>query len=125
MTNQLPPIVYVVEDDDANRKSLCDLLETYGCRTQGYATGEDFLAQANLDGDVGLILDVNLPGVSGLDVLERVRSLRTDAPAVVVSGRATNAMRMRAQHLRALALLEKPIEIDALIAAFESARRKS
>lgn len=112
--------LHIVEDDEANRNSLRDLLEIYGYCVTVYVSGEDFLERARLDSDSCVILDVNLPGVSGLDVLAHLRARPIPVAAVIVSGRAGSRMRAQAEHLGALAFFEKPIDIDRLVSTLES-----
>ncbi|MFI5011156.1 MAG: response regulator transcription factor [Hyphomicrobiales bacterium] len=117
----MKPTVYIVEDDEANRSSLREVLEIYGYSVVTFATGEDFLDRAEMSGRGCVILDVNLPGASGLEVLQRLRSRQVSIPAVIVSGRATADMRAQASRLEALAFFEKPIDIDELVVLIDSA----
>ncbi len=115
--------VHIVEDDEANRSSLRDLLKISGYSVAVYATGEEFLARATVNSDSCVILDVNLPGVSGLEVLKHLRARAVPIAAVIVSGRAGDDMRAQADRLGALAFFEKPIDIDKLVATIESLDR--
>lgn len=112
--------VYVVEDDEAVRNSLRTILEIYGYSVASFAAGEEFLEHADVTARKVVILDVNLPGASGLEILKRLRDDDKFIPAIVVSGRADNDMRAQAIRLGARAFLEKPIEIDALLAVINS-----
>lgn len=78
------PLIGVVEDDDAVRGSIVLLLENNGFRVQAYESAELFLAYADLAGFEGLILDVRLPGMSGLELLEQVTHRRL--PTIVITG---------------------------------------
>ncbi|MGO9007941.1 MAG: response regulator transcription factor [Beijerinckiaceae bacterium] len=116
--------VHIVEDDEANRNSLRDVLKIYGYSVAVYTTGEEFLADATLNSDSCVILDVNLPGVNGLEVLKRLRTRAAPIAAVIVSGRSGTDMRARADRLGALGFFEKPIDIDRLVATIDSVGRK-
>jgi len=111
----MKPTLYIVEDDEAVRTSLQTVLEIYGYAVVSFATGEEFLERADMSPSNRVILDVNLPGASGLTILKRLRDEGNSMPAVVVSGRASNEMRGQANQLGARAFFEKPIEIDDLL----------
>lgn len=113
------PTIVIVEDDKAVRDSLRMVLETYGYAVEEFPTGEAFLDQERLDGERFVVLDVGLPGASGLEVLRRMRARQVALPTVVVSAREGAVMEEEALRFGALALLDKPIDIDALVAAIE------
>jgi FixJ family two-component response regulator len=114
-------MIFIVDDDEAVRDSLRTLLETLGLPVQDFASAEEFLAGADVDQGTCVILDVNLPGSSGLDLLERLRGTRPALPVVMVSGRADSSARARAVELGATAFLDKPIAFDALRRVIASA----
>jgi two-component system response regulator FixJ len=116
----MKPTLYVVEDDEAVRISLQALLEILGHRVTTFAAGEEFLARADMNPGNCVILDVNLPGASGLEILKRLRDGGNLMPAFVMSGRASNHIRARAKQLGARGFFEKPLEIDDLIAAIDT-----
>ena len=109
-----PPIV-IVEDDASVREALRTVLELDGYEVSGFESAEDMFAGSPLDAGTCVILDVNLPGISGLQALERLRREDGGLAAIVVSARATDGMRREAARLKALDFLEKPIDIDALL----------
>jgi two-component system response regulator FixJ len=109
-------MIFIVEDDDATRESLRLLLDSEKLPTQVFATCEEFLRMAPaLDGGC-LIVDVHMPGMSGLDLLERVRAAGSRVPAIVVTGNASGVVRRRALALDAAAVVEKPYDADVLVA---------
>ncbi|RWK76770.1 response regulator [Mesorhizobium sp.] len=110
----LKPTIIIVEDERAARHSLRMVMEAYGYQVKDYATAEEFLREPP-GASSFLILDVNLPGASGLAALQQLRALGIPVPAVLVSGRATNEMRAEVGRLDALAFFEKPIDINALL----------
>nr|WP_281380094.1 response regulator [Prosthecomicrobium pneumaticum] len=126
------PTIVIVEDDKAVRESLRMVLETYGYAVEDFASGEAFLDQQEIGDDRFVVIDAGLPGASGLETLARMRArnggLETLArmrarnvglPSVVVSARSDDEMARRARRAGALALLDKPIDIDALLRAIE------
>ncbi|WP_163273095.1 response regulator transcription factor [Chelativorans alearense] len=117
----MKPTILIVEDDRATRHSLRMVLEVYGYTVKDFASAED-MAEELPDPRSCLILDVNLPGASGLETLGRLRASGSSIPAVLVTGRPSDKLRDEAAHLDALAFFEKPINIDALLEAIESIR---
>lgn len=114
-------MIYIVEDDDATRESLRLLLECENLATQTFASCEEFLrADPVLDGSC-LVIDVHLPGMSGLDLLERVRTEGSQVPAIVVTGDASGPVRRRAIALGAAAVVEKPYDAGVLVAQVKRA----
>jgi FixJ family two-component response regulator len=108
--------LFVIEDDEAVRTSLQALLEIVGYTVASFAAGEEFLECADMHRGICAVLDVKLPGASGLEILKRLRDQGNAMPVVLVSGRTDQRMRACAERLGARALLEKPYEIDDLLA---------
>lgn len=113
------PTIVIVEDDKAVRESLRMVLETYGYAVEDFATGEAFLDQKEIGGERFVVIDNGLPGVSGIEALRQMRRRNVALPAVIVSGGATANLVTQARRVGALALLDKPIDIDALLRAIE------
>jgi FixJ family two-component response regulator len=115
------PLIQIVEDDDAIRDSLKLLLEARGYNVETYGSGTEFFD----DGDPArckcLILDVNLPGETGFEVLARLRKRGLETPAIFVSGRATAAVRAQAMRAQAAAFFDKPVPPTELLAAIAKA----
>lgn len=109
-----PPVV-IVEDDASVREALRTVLELDGYQVSGFESAEDLFASLPLNPGSCLILDVNLPGLSGLQALDRLRRAQDGLAAIIVSARATDEMRREAARLQALDFLEKPIDMDALL----------
>lgn len=110
-----PLVVAIVDDDQAVREALCDLLEVTGVATWGFADAESFLSAHAQRAFAGLITDVEMPGMSGLELLERLRGLEPALPVIVVSAAADARIRLRALEGGARAYLAKPIEHDLLL----------
>lgn len=107
--------ILIVEDDKAVRESLRMLLETYGYAVEEFASGEALLSYRDLAGGGCVILDLVLPGASGLETLERLRARKVGLPVVVISGRVGRGARAAAERLDAAAFFDKPINTDALL----------
>ena len=111
------PVVHVIDDDTSMRESLCRLLGSFGFDVREYASAGEFLLSWPVDLPGCLLLDVNMPGPSGMD-LQRALSQRSDAPPVVfLSGYGDIAMSVLAMKRGAVDFLTKPVERETLLAA--------
>jgi FixJ family two-component response regulator len=101
-------MICIIDDDEGTRDSLQLLLECEGFAARGFASCREFLAEHRLAPDDGLILDVHMPEMGGLELLEHLRRDGSRVPAIVMTGRPTAALHARAAAVGALAFLEKP-----------------
>lgn len=109
--------IYIVDDDQAVRQSLRALLELYDYRVEEFASGESFLTSYADDGAGCLVLDVHMPGLTGLDVLQQLRTVRrSKLPVILMTGRDGRELRDQADALGASSFMEKPVDIDQLLA---------
>lgn len=109
------PLIAVVEDDDAVRDALADLIEVLGFDCRSFQDGESFLA-AHAPGLFScLVTDLNLPGASGLQLQQRLQSREPSLPVIVISAQTNPASRDQALRLGAVAYLAKPIRDDVLL----------
>jgi two-component system, LuxR family, response regulator FixJ len=114
-------MIFIIDDDDATRDSLRLLLEAEGFDAQEFAAGRLFLDGVRpVDGDC-LILDLHMPGMSGLEVLEELRSRGDRMPVIIVTARSDAVARHRAAAGGALAVIEKPPSVDELLALVRTA----
>ena len=97
------------------------LLESYGIAAHPYASGAVFLADLPLDPGC-LLVDVDMPGINGLELLNRLRGRRMAIPAIVMTGTLTSRMRLAADRVEAIPLL-KPFRLRELVASVEKALR--
>jgi two-component system, LuxR family, response regulator FixJ len=117
-----PPAVHIIDDDDAVRDSLAVLLEIREAPVVTYASARAFL-DALAHGDVAgcVVTDVQMPGMSGLELLATLRAQRYDLPVIVASARGGRAMAEEAMAHGATAVLDKPFDPDAFVAAVTEA----
>lgn len=115
------PLIHIVEDDLAIRESLKLLLETRGYAVDAFESGEELLARGDLRLCACMILDVNLPGDNGFEVVAKLRRQGAATPAIFMSGRADAAMRVRAQQANAVAFFDKPVPPAELLATLARA----
>ncbi len=113
--------VYIVDDDDALRESLAFLLAGEGFRTATFSSAEEFLAACR-PGDAGcLVLDVRMPGMSGLELQARLAADQAPLPVIVISGHGDIPMAVRAVRSGALDFLEKPVSDEVLLMRIRAA----
>lgn len=120
-----PATVYVVDDNPSVREALEALLRASGFRTETFASPEDFLARARSDEPSCLVLDIELPGVSGLDLQEQLVRTHGDMPIIFVTGHGDVDRSVRAMKAGAVEFLTKPFEERALLTAIEGALARS
>jgi RNA polymerase sigma factor (sigma-70 family) len=115
------PTVYIVDDDPDMRDSLRWLMKTVGLRTESFATAEQFLEGYVRDGPACLVLDVRMPGTSGLDLLEEMRAAGLRLPVLFITAHADVPMAVRAMKSGAVEFLEKPFNAQALLERIQRA----
>ena len=112
---QPEPIVFVVDDDRAMRESLSWLLDSVGLRVRSYATAADFLAEHDPAQPGCLVLDVRMPGMSGLDLQAELARRGVELPTIVITGHAEVSMAVRAVKAGAIDFIEKPFSDQLLL----------
>jgi FixJ family two-component response regulator len=117
------PTVHLVDDDAAVRDSLALLIGTIGLRVQPWADPQTFLANFDRESIGAIVLDVRMPVLNGLQVLERLQADGVDQPVIMLTGHGTVALCRRAFKTGAAEFLEKPVDDQALIDALQLAVR--
>jgi two-component system, LuxR family, response regulator FixJ len=109
-------MIFIVDDDDATRDSLRLLVECEGFEAHDFVSGRSFLdAVRPADGDC-LVLDINMPGMNGFEVLDELRRRGDRLPVIVITAWPDSATRSRARAAGVAAFLEKPNRADELLA---------
>jgi two-component system response regulator FixJ len=121
MNSPLSPLIHLIDDDAAVRDSLTLLIGTVGLRVQPWAGPQDFMAQFDRAGIGAIVLDVRMPGISGLTVLERLVAEGVDQPVIMLTGHGTVEMCRRAFKSGAAEFLEKPVDDQKLLDALQAA----
>jgi len=116
------PLVYLVDDDDAVRDALALLLRSVGLRSEGHADPQAFLAGLSPHTIGCVVLDIRMPGISGLDVLARLADT-SDLPVVMLTGHANVDLCRRAFKGGAMEFLQKPVDDDVFLDAVQAAVR--
>ncbi len=116
--------VFVIDDDENVTASVCALVSSLGCRAQGFASAEEFLARY-VDGDRGVVvLDLRMPGMSGLELQEQLARRNSHLPVVVLTAYARTPTTVRAIQAGAVTLIDKPYHDDDLWDAVRAALEK-
>jgi FixJ family two-component response regulator len=120
----MDPTVYIVDDDPDMRDSLRFLLKTVGLRTITFSSAAEFMAGFNGDGPSTLVLDVRMPGIGGLDLLERMTASGLRMPVIFITAYADVPMAVRAMKSGAVEFLEKPFNGQALLEMVQRAVKR-
>jgi DNA-binding NtrC family response regulator len=123
--NDKNPFVFVVDDDASIRDSLSDLLGSAGLNVQTFASAREFLASPRPDAMSCLVLDVQLPGISGLDLQQELATLDAQIPIVFITGYGDIPTSVRAIKAGAIEFLTKPFRDEDLLNAVEQAIKRS
>jgi FixJ family two-component response regulator len=113
--------VYIVDDDADMRTAIEDLLATVGLRSQSFGTAQEFLSKRNTDGPSCLVLDVRLPGLSGLDFQGKLAEAGIHIPIIFITGHGDIPMSVRAMKSGATEFLTKPFRDSELLDAIQLA----
>ena len=113
--------IFIVDDDEMMRDTLLAVLAPEGCRVTCFAEGQSFLDAARARTPACILLDVNMPGRSGLDVLRELDAPHYPAPILIVSGQGDVPTAVNAIKGGALDFIEKPIEAAAVVARVRDA----
>jgi FixJ family two-component response regulator len=120
-----PPVVVIVDDDEGVRMGLLDLMESVGLGARTYPAVHDFLKDGLPDAPSCLVLDVRLPGQSGLELQQRLISAGVDVPIIFITGHADVQMSVRAMKAGAVEFLPKPFRDQDLLEAVHHAIEKN
>jgi FixJ family two-component response regulator len=111
------PLICVIDDDPSIRKALMSLLRSAELRVEAFASAEAFLSHALLERVGGLILDVQLPGMSGLVLQRTLIEMQVPIPVIFLSGHDDQTLAMQARYDGAVAWLTKPVQEQDLLHA--------
>ena len=118
-------VIFVVDDQAEVRASISDVLEADGHRVEGFADAEEFLTNYRPGLDGCLLLDANLPGMGGIALLDRLRSLGDPVPTIMMTGSSDVDIAVAAMKAGACDFIEKPVSRDALLASINRAIAQS
>lgn len=120
----LSPTIHLIDDDAAVRDGLALLIGTVGLRVTTWADPQAFLSGFDREAIGAIVLDVRMPGISGLTVLDTLVAQGVDQPVIMLTGHGTVDMCRRAFKAGAAEFLEKPVDDELLIEALQNAVRQ-
>jgi two-component system, LuxR family, response regulator FixJ len=119
------PLIVVVDDDQSVREALENLMSSVGFEVELFASAEDFLdSDTPLQTDCA-ILDVRLPGISGLELQQRLTTNGQSIPVVIITAQGDDTTHDKAVAAGAIAFLKKPVKEEVLLATLESALKRN
>jgi two-component system response regulator FixJ len=118
---QTASLVHVIDDDDAVRQSLAFLLGTARIKVRTYESATAFLSALPEVEPGCIITDVRMPGVSGIDLLHRLRERKVTMPVIVITGHGDVQLAVEAMKIGAVDFIEKPFDDEVLLAAVKAA----
>jgi FixJ family two-component response regulator len=121
---KLEATVFVVDDDASVREALAGLVRSAGLGVATYATAQDFLAGPRVAAPSCLVLDVQLPGLSGLDLQRRMAEVDLEIPIIFITGHGDVPTSVRAMKAGAVEFLTKPFADDDLLTAIHEAIKR-
>lgn len=114
------PVVYVIDDDASVRDGVVDLLRSMGLQAESFGSAQDFLRSNRPDAPGCIVLDVRLPGPSGLEFQRTLTNSNIHLPVIFISGHADIPMSVRAMKSGAVEFLTKPLHEQALLDAIQA-----
>ena len=121
MTTVAVPVVFVIDDDDLIRAAIQGMLKSVGLRSETFGTPQEFLRSKRPDGPSCLILDVRLPGISGLDFQVELANVGIRIPIIFITGHGDIPMTVKAMKSGAVEFLTKPFRDQDLLDAINQA----
>ena len=125
MTSPESPTVFIVDDDGRMRAAMQRLLKTVGLHSESFATPQDFLRRTLPDAPSCLVLDVRLPGMSGLEVQSKLNEAGTQIPIIFITSHGDIPMTVQAMKSGAVEFLTKPFRGQDLIDAIQQALKSN
>ncbi|WP_299872909.1 response regulator FixJ [uncultured Cocleimonas sp.] len=107
--------VFIVDDDNAVRESLADLMDSVGIKVKTFANANDFLASYSSDSIGCLVLDIRMPGMSGLELQQELNRREAFLPVILITGHGDIPMAVQAMRQGALDFLQKPFRDQELL----------
>jgi FixJ family two-component response regulator len=117
------PLLSVVDDDESIRESLPDLLREFGFAARAFSSAQEFLSSDHVDETRCLILDVAMPGMTGLDLLQELKRRGQEIPIIFITGQKDEAVRKLAFKEGAAQFLYKPFSDTAVLDAINAILR--
>ncbi|WP_310620959.1 response regulator transcription factor [Flexibacterium corallicola] len=111
----LPSLIHIVDDDPSVRDALSLLFQTEGYNVGAYANAEEFIAAVEQEAPTCVLLDVHMPGRSGIDILKQLHAEHFAAPVFIISGQGDIPMAVEAIKNGAYDFFEKPFDVEGVV----------
>ena len=121
MTAKETPTVFVIDDDDSIRRSIQGLLKSAGLRSESFGSAQEFLARGGAEGPSCLVLDVQLPGLNGIDFQRQLSDAGVQTPIIFITAHGDIPMTVKAMKSGAVEFLTKPFQNQELLNAIQQA----
>ena len=118
------PMVFIVDDDDSVRRALARLIKSVDLNVETFASAHDFLKRQPHNGPACLVLDMRMPGLSGLDLQDELVAAGRTLPIIFISGHGSIPLSVRAMKAGAVDFIEKPFEDQSLLDAINQSLTK-
>jgi FixJ family two-component response regulator len=115
------PIISIVDDDESVRTAMSSLVRSLGYQSRVFCSAEEFLASPELNDTSCVIADVQMPGMSGVELQDALAGRRPELPVVLITAFPEERIRKRAEAGGAVAFFSKPVDSNALIECLEAA----
>ncbi|MHC4712705.1 MAG: response regulator transcription factor [Planctomycetota bacterium] len=119
MITKCRPIVYIVDDDESVRRGLSRLMHSAEIESVAFASAAEFLESSYRDSNACLVVDVRMPGMTGLELQRELSARATKIPVIFITAYDTEETREEAKRIGALGYFRKPVESHALLDAIE------
>ena len=119
------PVISIVDDDESVRTALKSLIDSVGFHAEVFGSGEEFLKSTALSQTDCLIADVRMPGMTGLELQERLHAANSSIPIVFISAHDDKDARARGLRAGAIDFLQKPFSEESLLGAISAGLDKS
>jgi FixJ family two-component response regulator len=119
------PVISIVDDDESVRTALKSLIDSVGFRAEVFGSGEEFLKSPIVSQTDCLIADVRMPGMTGLELQQRLNAAGSSVPIVFISAHDDNEARARGLRAGAIDFLQKPFSEDSLLGAISAGLDRS
>jgi FixJ family two-component response regulator len=115
------PVIAIIDDDEVVRRSLKRLVSSLSFRTADFASGEAFLQSLSQGAPACMLLDLHMPGLNGIQILEALRTRRMNIPTIIITGNDQPDMRERCMNAGAVAYLQKPLDRELVLTTIQTA----
>jgi FixJ family two-component response regulator len=117
------PLICIIDDDESMRTTLCRLVRSLGYDARNFASAEDFLQCGQVKDFACIITDIQMPGMSGIELKEHLSASECTLPVIMITARHEPGLEQKALSSGAVCFLRKPFKADVLIGCLQSALR--